>query len=96
MTVIELGDVTPGSIVEEVLLRGAFDALRLEADPDGALPPAARELPRLSGDYAWARAAEQVSFHPDLDLLYDPFAGPLIGPGDPLHPTRWFEPYATR
>ena len=88
--------VGPASLAEEVLLRGAFDAARLEPDPDGALPPAALVLPRLPGDYAWARAAEQVGFRPDLHVLYDPMAGPLIGADDALHPIRWFEPYAAR
>ena len=87
---------TPQSLAEEVLLRGAFDGARLEPDPDGALPPAARVLPSLPGDYAWARAAERVGFRPDLHVLYDSMAGPLIGPGDPLHPISWFEVYGSR
>ena len=88
--------ISPGSLAEEVLLRCAFDAARVEPDPDAALPPVALLLPRLPGDYAWARAAQQVGFRPDLHVLYDRMAGPLIGLDDPLHPIRWFEPYSTQ
>jgi hypothetical protein len=85
--------ITPRSLAEEMLLHGAFQTVQLERDPDGALPPAAHALPTCPGDYAWARAAEHVGFRSDLQLLYDPAAGPLIGVDDPLHPARWFDLY---
>lgn len=86
--------IDPRSLAEEILLHVAFQTVRVEPDPDGALAPAARMLPKLPGDYAWARAAERVGFRPDLHVLYHPTAGPLIRAEDPLHPTRWFEPYS--
>jgi hypothetical protein len=86
--------VIPRSLAEEVLLYGAFETARQETAPDEALPPRARTLPKLAGDYAWARAAEAVGFRPDLSAVYDT-AGRVILLSDPLHPTRWFELYST-
>ena len=86
--------IDPGSVAEEILLHTAFQAVRLEPDPDGALPPAVLALPELPGDYAWARAAQHVGFRPDLPLLYQPVTRPLMEVDNALHPARWFEPYA--
>jgi hypothetical protein len=86
--------VIPRALAEEVLLYAAFETVRHEAAPDEAIGPGAQGLPKLTGDYAWARAAEAVGFRAELAVLYDDAAGPLIPLGDRLHPGRWFEPYS--